>query len=195
VEAETGRHLLRGTVVMRVWPADRVSPETDRALADTLVQGLERTPHQDVLHGVLELMDIALKGLSPGINDPTTAVNAIHRLSEVFLELAWRKQGDSFDLDDSGQPRVAVRRPALAQMVELAFGQIRHFGASNPAVAIVCMREMAELVALSPPVARPVFRAQLEAVIATASARVQDLEDARRIERAALEARSLARAA
>jgi uncharacterized membrane protein len=190
VDAEIGQYLLPGVVVMRAWPGERVTREVEVALIDALVLGVERTPHQDVKQGLLELMDIALKGLSPGINDPTTAVNALQRMSEVWLELSWRVAGDTLDEDGDGQVRVVVPRPEMAELVGIPFGQIRHFGGGNPAFAIASISILAQLTALSPPTARPVFLHELDCMIETARRRTLDAEDLRRIEREAERARS-----
>jgi uncharacterized membrane protein len=191
VDGEIGRFLLPGVVVMRVWPGERVTRDLEESLNDALVLGVERTPHQDVKQGFLELMDIALKGLSPGINDPTTAVNALQRMSESWLELSWRVDGDTLEEDDHGKVRVVVHRPELAELVELPLGQIRHFGGGNPAFAIASISMLAQLAALAPPEARPVFLHQLDCVIETAQRRTLDSADLRRIEREAERARSL----
>jgi uncharacterized membrane protein len=188
VEVEIGAFVLPGQVIMRVWPGDDVGLELQHALHEQLVLGLERTPHQDLKHGVIELMDIAVKGLSPSINDPTTAINAVQRLGEVLLDMAWRERGDRADRDDAGRTRLVVRRPRLDETVALAFNQIRHYGAANATVATALIRTLAELAALSPAEARPAFTDQLHAVIRTARERVADAGDSERVERAAAEA-------
>src|SRR5690606_37269424 len=76
---EIGKHVLDGDGVMTVWPADDVDPKIRDELRGTLVLGMERTPYQDLKLGVIELMDIAVKAMSPSVNDPTTALNSIDR--------------------------------------------------------------------------------------------------------------------
>jgi uncharacterized membrane protein len=192
VEVEIGDYVLPDQEVMRVWPEARVTGELRSSLVSTLVLGLERTPHQDPGQGLLELMDIALKGLSPGINDPTTALNALQRITEVWLELAWRIDGDTADGADEGRARLILRRATLRELVDVSFSQIRHFGADNPTFAIASISLMARLSVLSPPAARALFLHHLETLIATAQARTSDPEDVHRIEKAAARARVLA---
>lgn len=193
VDVEIGSYILAGQRVMTAVGADRISGDVEERLEDVLVLGPERTPHQDVKYGVLELMDIAVKAMSPSINDPTTATNAIHRLSEVLLELAWRANGDRVLRDDAGLVRVTARRPRLDDTVGLGFDQVRHYSADNPSVTIVMLRSLGELAALSPSHARSAFVEQLHAVIASARSRVKDGRDVERVESAA--AHALARAA
>jgi uncharacterized membrane protein len=185
MEVEIGTYLLPGFVVMRVWPRRRVAQEELDDLCSALVLGLERTPLQDLKHGIIELMDIAVKGLSPSINDPTTAVNAIQRISEVLLAFAQRVRGDSVTKDEDGNIRVIVRRARLDDVVALAFNQIRHYGAANPTVMIALIDSLAMLMALAPEIARPAFADQLQRVIATAESSIDDAGDRERLRNAA----------
>lgn len=193
VDVEVGSYILPGQRVLNVTGPARLDDAVEASLHDALVLGAERTPHQDLKYGVLELMDIAVKAMSPGVNDPTTAVNSIHRLSEVLLELAWRADGDRILRDEAGLIRVTGRRPRLDDTIGLAFNQIRHYSAANPTVAIVMLRSLAELAALAPEHARAAFVEQLHAVRETAQSRVTDGADRARLDKAA--ARALARAA
>lgn len=65
-----GDFVLPGATLATAWPRDRIDEELKRSIESAFVLGPERTPHQDVDFGVLELMDIAVKALSPSINDP-----------------------------------------------------------------------------------------------------------------------------
>jgi uncharacterized membrane protein len=193
VELEIGTFVLAGQHVASV-QSDRGVPE--RAIGDirdALVIGPERTPRQDLKYGVLELMDIAVKAMSPSVNDPTTAVNSIHRLGEVLLELAWRADGDRIIHADDGTELVRGRRPLLEDTIGLAFNQIRHYSAENATVMIVLLRTLGELAALAPPHARAAFVEQLNDVHTTARARISDTADRERLEEAA--AHALGRAA
>lgn len=97
--------------------------------------GPERTRQQDVERGLIELSDIAIRALSPGINDPTTACACIDRLTQVLTLLSERRFPDTVRAAGDGRIRFIARRPTFDGLVQLAYGQIRHFGASNPAVA------------------------------------------------------------
>jgi uncharacterized membrane protein len=192
LETEIGAHVLRGQVIMSVWPGRDPGEETRDRLCSTLVLGMERTPHQDVKHGVTELMDIALKAMSPSINDPTTAVNSVHRMSEVLLELAWRRGGDDVTCDDEGRPLVVFRRPSLEDTVGLAFNQIRHYAAGNPTFAIMLLETLAELAALAPAGAQAPFLHHIDEVARTARMEIEQEGDRARVERAISAARARA---
>jgi uncharacterized membrane protein len=193
LEIEIGTHVLPGQLVMSVWPRADVRDEHVPQLRRALILGLERTPHQDLKLGVIELMDMSVKAMSPSVNDPTTALHAIDRIGEILLELAWRRRGDRIELNRDGRPLLLLRRPRLEDTVALAFNQIRHYASEDPAVARAMMRQLAELAALAPAASRAPFIDHLRAVIATAQARITDERDLQRVNATA--ATALARAA
>ncbi len=96
--------------------------------------GKERTLQQDIEFGVRQLVDIALKALSPGINDPTTAVNCIDHLGAVLARLAGREIPPRRRYDESGRLRLIARGTSFPLVMDLAFDQIRAVGNSYPDV-------------------------------------------------------------
>ena len=188
MDVEIGRYILAGEPVMTVWPAADVTPEARAGLRGALLTGMERTPHQDLKLGVIELMDIAVKAMSPSVNDPTTALNAIDRLGEILLELARRKRGDLVELSGNNRPLLILRRPRLEDTLAIAFDQVRHYAASNPTVAIALTRLLGRLAAMAPASAAPAFIEQLLEVKNTAERKITDPVDRRRYDSAAAEA-------
>lgn len=195
MDVQVGTHMLPGEVVMRVWPGTQVSSELERRFRQTLVLAQERTPHQDLRHGMIELMDIAIKALSPAINDVTTAINVIHRQAQVLLDMAWRESGPRVMKGEGGKVRVVVRRPDLNELVGLAYDQIRHYGSANATLMIALMDKLADLAALTEGAAREAFVAQLDATIATARQAVTESADRGRLEDAIARAMETSRGA
>lgn len=113
--------------------ADMWTRLCDRVRA-AISTGFERTQVQDVAFGLRQLTDVATKALSPGINDPTTAVHALGHSSALLSEVAGRELGARLLCDDQGTVRVTLRRPDLADLLELAIAQPRRYGAAEPAV-------------------------------------------------------------
>jgi uncharacterized membrane protein len=111
----------------------------EHLIAAVLVGG-ERTLLQDAAFGRRQLVDIALKALSPAINDPYTAVMSVERLTALLAALAPRRLGDIVLHDPDGPSRVVARFPTFADYVDLAIGQIRRYGASEPQVAYALLR-------------------------------------------------------
>lgn len=140
VDRAAGASLVAGIPFAVAWPlgAGALEPDGRRALAKrvaaAVTTGAERTQVEDVAFGLRQLTDVAVKALSPGINDPTTARHALRHTSALLCELAGRDLGPRILHDDRGAVRVILRRPAFADLLELALGQPRRYGASDPEV-------------------------------------------------------------
>jgi len=107
----------------------------ERLLQSTVAFGSERTLEQDPMFAFRILVDIALKALSPAINDPTTAVLAIDQVHCLLRTLGNRKlRGEVFP-DSTGQPRVIFRTPNWEDYVHVACTEIRACGAANVQIA------------------------------------------------------------
>ena len=107
----------------------------DRFVQSTIAFGRERTLEQDPMFAFRIIVDIALKALSPAINDPTTAVLAIDQVHRLLRMVGRRKLRGELILDDGGQPRVIFRTPNWEHYVQVACNEIRACGANNLQVA------------------------------------------------------------
>jgi uncharacterized membrane protein len=104
-------------------------------LRNTIMFGAERTLEQDPAFSFRIVADIALKALSPAINDPTTAVLAIDQLHRLLGQVGKRQLSDEMIHDQAGALRVIFRTPNWQDYVNLAFSEIRRCGADNFQVA------------------------------------------------------------
>jgi len=107
----------------------------DHIVESTVAFGPERTLEQDPMFAFRIITDIALKALSPAINDPTTAVLAIDQLHRLLRQVGRRRLRGEVILDDRGQPRVIFRTPNWEHYVQVACNEIRSCGANNLQVA------------------------------------------------------------
>jgi len=107
----------------------------DLKLRATVAFGSERTMEQDPIFAFRILVDIALKALSPAINDPTTAVLAIDQVHRLLRAVGKRRLHGEEIHDAAGHRRVVFRTPDWEDYVHLAFAEIRFYGASNVQVA------------------------------------------------------------
>ncbi|MGY3091263.1 putative membrane protein [Hymenobacter sp. UYAg731] len=128
-----------------------------RQLADCYRLGNQRTLDQDVGFGLRQLVDIALKALSPGINDVTTAVMCVDRLGALLRILAGRHLASSVRAE-AGQVRVLTTDPDFASYLGTAFDQIRANAASALAIYL---RQLAALRTIAAECAAPAGRAAL----------------------------------
>jgi uncharacterized membrane protein len=107
----------------------------DRFLCGQVAFGRERTIEQDSTFAFRVLVDIAVKALSPAINDPTTAVIAIDQLQRLLRRVGNRDLRNEWICDGDGRPRVLFRTPNWNDFVHLTFSEIRQYGAGNFQVA------------------------------------------------------------
>ena len=110
-------------------------PVDDRHLAGQVAFGPERTIEQDSMFAFRVIVDIAIKALSPAINDPTTAVTAIDQLQRLLHDVGRRYLRGEAILDATGQPRLILRTPNWEDFVQLSCSEIRYYGASNFQIA------------------------------------------------------------
>jgi uncharacterized membrane protein len=127
-----GEYLGPGRVVLRIGHG-RAAP--DLALARRVfVLARQRTIDQDPAFAIRMLVDIAIRALSPAVNDPTTAVQSLDRIEALLVELAPRHPGPSFVVDAGGTPRASVPAPRWGDYVELGLVEIRRYGGDSPQI-------------------------------------------------------------
>jgi len=107
----------------------------DRAVQSSVAFGPERTLEQDPMFAFRIIVDIALKALSPAINDPTTAVLALDQVHRLLRMVGRRKLRGEVIVDGSGRPRLIFRTPNWEDYVQVACSEIRACGADNLQVA------------------------------------------------------------
>jgi uncharacterized membrane protein len=135
IEHNIGEFVVKETPLLSLagGPASMPNAETIACLTSLFSIGRHRTIEQDVSFGIRQLVDIALKALSPGINDTTTALVCIDYLSAILAELAGRRLPSR--CRTAGETlRVIAPAPSFADYVAQAFDQIRISGTGNVAV-------------------------------------------------------------
>jgi uncharacterized membrane protein len=133
MEHRTGSFILPGDPIASIWPSEALDDALLAELRKKTVLGSDRTPEQDIEYWIIEMSDIAIKALSPSINDPTTAFRVIDRLCEVLAVLGHRHPRATHCSKD-GKVRLIERPLTFKLSAGLAFEQIYHFGESNPSV-------------------------------------------------------------
>ncbi|BCS52892.1 DUF2254 domain-containing protein [Geobacter sp. SVR] len=114
---------------------DEACSLVDHSLQGAVAFGTERTLEQDPTFALRILVDIALKALSPAINDPTTASLSIDQLHRMLFQAGSRHLQGSEITDKNGELRVVFRAPDWQDFVKLAFTEIRHCGAGSIQIA------------------------------------------------------------
>jgi uncharacterized membrane protein len=134
----------------------------DRKLQATVAFGPERTLEQDPMFAFRILVDIALKALSPAINDPTTSVLALDQVHRLLRVVGKRQLRGEIVPDESDKPRVIFRTPNWEDFVHVGCNEIRTFGA-NSVQAVRRLRAMLlDLLKCLPPQRHPALQQELD---------------------------------
>lgn len=129
VECGVGESVMEDTVLLNVYGALQPLPEP--ALTRTVRLATTRTFEQDPKYAIRLLVDIAIRALSPAINDPTTAVQAIDQIEDLLRRLGRRQLDAGYARDSTGAIRVIFPVPSWQDYLALSFDEIRQYGANS----------------------------------------------------------------
>lgn len=153
-------------VVIQAWPSDRVTDDVADTLRNCYIWGATRTSVQDVMFLVDELVEIAARAISPGINDPFTAKNCLNWLGVALSDLSGRELPDPMRYDDDNQLRVIAYPTTFADFVETALGQMRQYVSRDVVVTLYMLRTIGEVaVGLRSEVERQAMRDELSQLL------------------------------
>jgi uncharacterized membrane protein len=144
-----GEHVTAGSTIGWVWRRGAGEPPPDRslfekAIADAVLIGFERTRQQDVAIGIRQLVDIASKALSPAVNDPYTAVQAVDHLAVIFSEMGRHRWGNRVARADDGRVAVVVPSRRFGEYLGTMCGLIRRYGSAEPTIALALLHLLAD---------------------------------------------------
>ena len=182
MEPRIGEFILPGSSIATVWPAAAVDEHVAHAICQAFILDYERTLQQDVELGVRQIADIALRALSPGVNDPTTAVACLNRLAEILVRFGTRRMPRQVRTAEDGRVSFVARATTFEQLVEASLPQLRHYGIADPIFAAHLVRTVGRVGALVPPERRAVLADHAREMLAAAEAALDRPEDRRRIE-------------
>lgn len=162
LERRPGQYVIEESTLLRAWPPERCGDDLGRRLADCFIMGWRATPEQDMEYGIRQLVEVAVRALSPGVNDPFTAVNCIDALGSAVCRVAGRSIPGPFKHDEDGRLRLVRPVTDFDGVVDAAFNQIRQHAAGDVAVTI---RLLEVIAACAPHMRTP---AQRQALLAHA---------------------------
>lgn len=136
IKSRPGKFIAKGSELVMVYPEDKVSQKLIEQINDVFIVGKERNEQQDVEFPINQLVEIALRAISPAVNDPFTAIRCIDRLGAGLAQLAQRNFPSPYRYDDHGNLRVIAERVTFEELVGSAFNQIRRYARSDAAVTI-----------------------------------------------------------
>jgi uncharacterized membrane protein len=175
LSAAVGDAVLDSTPILTVWGETGPLPEKD--LRKCLDLGNERTFEQDPKYAIRLLVDIAIKALSPAVNDPTTAVQALDQIEDLLIRLGRRRLEIGAFRDSAGHLRLVADFPAWEDFLRLAFDEIRYYGANSVQVMRRMKAVVIETISVLPEERRPSLQYWQERIQATVDHTFADTED------------------
>jgi uncharacterized membrane protein len=146
LEQRPGNYVVASCPLVLIWPGSRVTNRLTERLHPLFVLAHQRTSGQDLEFGVNQLVEIAVRALSPGTNDPFTAITCVDRLGSALCRLASRDMPSPYRHDCQNQLRVIASADTFPAFVNAAFNQIRQYGRSSAAVTIRLLETIAVVV-------------------------------------------------
>jgi uncharacterized membrane protein len=144
LDKRPGDFVARETLLLAA-PEQRMTQEIEYALRDCFILGGYRTPHQDARYSLQQLVEIAVHALSPGINEPFTALTCIDWIGAGLRGVAARDFPRALRHDEDGALRVIARPVTFAELASTSFDQIRLYGVTNPEIAKCLLKIIAGL--------------------------------------------------
>jgi uncharacterized membrane protein len=172
-----GHFVPAGVPLLKVSKADRLPAAGSAALLGAFDFGPSRTLQQDAEFGVLQIVDIALRAISPAVNDPSTAISCVDQLSRILIRFAAREPPDSVIYDLPGVPRVIVSWIDFERLLDTAFEQIRLYSQTDVAVSLRMLRALGDIAAtMKDPALRQGLAERGRRIVAGCAARLGEAE-------------------
>lgn len=143
IEQRPGKFCFKGDDLLRFWPGDRCTDELAEKIRGGFYFGSRRTLAQDIEFAIDQLVEVSVRALSPGVNDPFTAINCVDRLGTALCTLTERKIPSCYRYDDQGKLRVVTEVSTIPGIVNAAFDQIRQAARHDTAVTLRILESIA----------------------------------------------------
>ncbi len=140
-----GNYIVASRPLALVWPGNRITDQLADSINAAFALGNQRTSTQDIEFAVNQLVEIAIRALSLGVNDPFTAMTCVDHLGSALSRLAERDMPSPYRHDSQDQLRVIAPVFTFLDVTDAAFNQIRQYGRSSTAVTIRLLETIAEV--------------------------------------------------
>ena len=179
-----GDYVCEGETLASVTPQRALGDSVRADLASTIVLGRTRTPVQDLEFAMSAIVEIALRALSPGVNDPYTALTCIDQLGDTLSRVLQRGPSIGRHADADGRVRVTTPTVTLDNIMDMAFNEIRQSAKDNVSVTLRLLDTLVRLARLSrSEAAGAAIRRHSEMIERSADAHInepRDLDDVRK---------------
>lgn len=184
LDVMAGEFLLPGQALARFWPLDRATEEVKTRIRDSVAVGPKRTLAEDLEYAADALVEIALRALSPSLNDPFTAIACINRIGASLALAIGRGDPPLRHRGDSGAVRLVRPERGFVALLEGGFDDIRLAAAGHPTVLAALATRLASLAELAAdPCRRAAIERQGEAVRRSVERHLEEPRDRERVER------------
>ncbi|MBD2359158.1 DUF2254 domain-containing protein [Tolypothrix sp. FACHB-123] len=136
VESRPGKFIVKDSHLVMVFPGKFVNKKLTKQINDCFILGKERSEQQDIEFPIDQLVEIALRALSPGINDPFTAIRCVDRLGAGLSRLAQKDFPSPYRYDEDHKLRAIAFGVTFEGLVDSAFNGIRQYARSDTSVTI-----------------------------------------------------------
>ncbi len=188
MESGVGEFVTRGAPLITLAGEAAIDEKIIKAVNALFSLGHYRTIEQDAAFGVRQIVDIALKALSPGVNDTSTAIVGIDYLGTILAAFA-RRRVEHWRRAEDGQLRVLARGVSFASLTSEAFDQIRDVAKDNVAIYVRLLKAMATVARQTPPPRRAVLAAHVARIAEAAEGQLQSDYNRERVRACVVEAR------
>ena len=145
IKRRPGRYVIQQNKLAEVWPSEKLNEELVRTITSRFIIGRDRTAEQDPEFAFDQLVEIALRALSPGINDPFTAITCVDRLGSALCQLAQREFPSNYLYNNENKLCVITDPISFSDVTDAAFNQIRQYGRSSAGVTIRLLEIIANI--------------------------------------------------
>ncbi|MFB2877938.1 DUF2254 domain-containing protein [Floridanema aerugineum] len=143
LKSQPGEFIIKGKILVMSYPDKRVNKKVIDEIDKVFIFGKERTEQQDIEFPIAQLVEIAMRALSPGINDPFTAIRCLDRITSGLCHLCQRKFPSPYRYDQEKNLRIIAETVSFSELVDSAFNQIRIYGKSDLAVNLKLLDSIA----------------------------------------------------
>ncbi len=142
LDCRPGNHLVEGAAIGKIFSNGEWKKNEIEKIVSQYVIGNTKTSQQDLEFSIQQMVEIAARALSPGVNDPYTAITCVDNLTSIMCYLAQAKFPSKYRFDEDGNLRIIADTLDFEGILDTAFNQIRQFSEDSPAVIIRMMEAL-----------------------------------------------------
>jgi uncharacterized membrane protein len=183
LSVRAGHLMIAGIAAGCVWPAEAASESFMKEVEGGLIVGPERTPVQDLEFSIRQMVEIGVRALSPGVNDPYTALVTIDRLALSLARIIERGAPQEQWCDEEGRLRLIMPNSHFDGLLDASFNMLRQYGNGSAAVLIRLAERLSALHELGDEAQRKEIRRHLDMVLRAGRRSLPEPEDLAALER------------